>query len=288
VPEDVAAQITYLVGAELEKVSAEASLHTGTGRPKAAALPRAPPPEVLEIEDESSGKDERAPRHVPKVKRHGKAKQAPPEWLELLDTRGERVICPEGRGGTTLESGWKLIKYFPDRATARLWLLAKQVSDSDSSSASSSESEESSSSSSSTSTFLAPPSAKARRSQRPKKKKKKKKKKKRERKGDSSYRGTDCSTGDEKRMHGFEVSGVAIDKALVPAGLASKDRVFLVETAVDVAALPGMFLATHSQAYDEVQGVTEAATQCWLHSPASVLSSTTRSGRLGASILWGL
>jgi hypothetical protein len=86
--------------------------------------------------------------------------------------------------------------------------------------------------------------AKPRRAQHPKKKKKKKKKKKSERKGDSSYRGTDSSTGDDKRIHGFEVSGVAIDKALVPAGLVSKDRVSLVETAVDVAALPGFFFGS--------------------------------------------
>jgi hypothetical protein len=51
-----------------------------------------------------------------------------------------------------------------------------------------------------------------------------------------------------------------IDSALAPLGLARKDRTPLVDAAVDVAALPGMFLATHSQMYDEVQGVTEAAT----------------------------
>ena len=47
---------------------------------------------------------------------------------------------------------------------------------------------------------------------------------------------------------------------MASAGLSSKDRVSLVETAVDMASLSGMFSATQSQVYDEVQGVTEAAT----------------------------
>ena len=120
----------------------------------------------------------------------------------------------------------------------------------DSSSSSSSLDSEESSSLSSTSISLAPSFARLSRSQRPKKKKKKK----REKKGDSSFRGTDSSTGDEKRIHGFEISGVAIDKALAPAGLSSKDRVSLVETAVGVASLPGMLPTTQAQAYDEFQG----------------------------------
>ena len=264
VPAEVAAQIAYLVRAELDKASAAGgSLRTGGGVPKAAAPLRAPPPEVLEIQDESSDGEERAPRHVAKAKRHGKAKQAAREWLGLLDPRGHRVIRLEGRGGTTLDSGWRLMKYFPDRDSARLWLSPKGgVSPSDSSSSTSSSDSEDSSSSSSSSSFLTPSSAKSRRSQRPKKKRtqKKKKKKKKEKKGDSSFRGTDSSTGDEKRIHGFEVSGVEIDKALAPAGLSSKDRVSLVETAVDVTSLPGMLSTTQAQVYDEVQGVTEAAT----------------------------
>jgi hypothetical protein len=56
------------------------------------------------------------------------------------------------------------------------------------------------------------------------------------------------------------VSGIEIDEVLAPAGLASKDRSTLVDAAVDVAALPGMCSAAHPQMYDEVQGVTEAAT----------------------------
>ena len=95
---------------------------------------------------------------------------------------------------------------------------------------------------------MAPSSAKSRRSQRPKKKRTKKKKKKSEKKGDSLFRGTDSATGDKNRIHVFEISGVAIDKALAPAGLSSKDRVSLVETAVDVTSLPGMLLATPSGA----------------------------------------
>ena len=110
-------------------------------------------------------------------------------------------------------------------------------------SSSSSESESSSSSSSS-----------ATNPKRSSEKKKKKKEKKL-----SSCHGTDLSTGDDKRIHEFEVSGVEIDKALAPAGLSTKDRSSIVEAAVDVAASPGVFSATHSQARDEAQGVTEAA-----------------------------
>jgi hypothetical protein len=62
-------------------------------------------------------------------------------------------------------------------------------------------------------------------------------------------------------IDGFEVSGIEIDKVLAPAGLLSKkDRVSVIEAAVDVATLPGMFSASHSQAHDEVKAVTEAAT----------------------------
>jgi hypothetical protein len=149
-------------------------------------------------------------------------------------------------------------KFFPDQSTARLWLSPRGVSGSDPSSSSSESSEESSS-------LSALSSAKVRScTQRSKKKKKKKKKykkyKKKETSRRSSYRGTDSSIGDDKRIHGFEVSGIEINEALTPAGLAKKDRSSLVEAAVDVAELPGMFLATHSQMCDEVQGVTEAAT----------------------------
>ena len=103
---------------------------------------------------------------------------------------------------------------------------------------------------------MAPSSTKLKRS------KKTKRKKKEEKKRASSYCGTDLSTGDDKIIHGFKVSGVEIDKALVPAGLSSKNRApIVVEAAVDVAAaLPGIFSASHSQMYDEVQGVTEVAT----------------------------
>ena len=87
-------------------------------------------------------------------------------------------------------------------------------------------------------TLLAPLSATSCSLRRPKKKKKKKKK---EKKGASLRWGADSSRGDDKRIHGFEVSRIEIDKALAPAGLSSKDRASLVETAVEVAAPPGVF-----------------------------------------------
>jgi hypothetical protein len=69
------------------------------------------------------------------------------------------------------------------------------------------------------------------------------------------------STGNDKRIPGFEVLRIEIDKVLAPAGLLSKmDRVSVVEAVVDVAALPGMFSSSYSHAHDEAQGVTEAVT----------------------------
>jgi hypothetical protein len=72
----------------------------------------------------------------------------------------------------------------------------------------------------------------------------------------SSYRGTDPSTGNDKMIHNFELTGTGIGKALAPGGMVAKDRVSIVEAAVDVVALPCMFSATNSQMYEEVQGVT--------------------------------
>ena len=113
----------------------------------------------------------------------------------------------------------------------------------DPSSSSSSESEEPEESSSSS--LSASSAAKTRRLQRPKKKKKK------EKKGCSLHQGADSSTGNSKRIHDLEVSGAEINKALAPAGLSRKDRVSLVETAVDVAASPGVLSAVHLQACDK-------------------------------------
>ena len=241
-PPEIRRGIAKVVQTEIAK-NASAALRTGVSSADAAP-PRAPAPEVLDVEDDSLA-EERAPRKIAKAKRHVKVKPAL-EWLGLIDPRGDRVIRQEARGGATLERGWRLKKYFKDRSTARLWLSPSGISDSDPSSSSSSSASESSSSSSSSATN-------------PKRSSKKKKKKKKEKKL-SSYRGTDSSTGDDKRIHGFEVSGIDIDKALAPAGLSTKDGSSIVEAALDVAASPGVFSATHSQLHDEVQGVTEAAT----------------------------
>jgi hypothetical protein len=50
--------------------------------------------------------------------------------------------------------------------------------------------------------------------------KKKKKKKKKEKKGNSSHRETDLSTGNDKRIHGLEVSGTDVDKQGTGSGRA--------------------------------------------------------------------
>jgi hypothetical protein len=75
----------------------------------------------------------------------------------------------------------------------------------------------------------------------------------------SLYHGADPSTGNDKMIHNFKVTGTGIGKALAPGGVVAKDRVSIVEAGVDVAALPGMFSATGSQMSEEVQGVTKAA-----------------------------
>jgi hypothetical protein len=195
--------------------------------------------------------------------------------VSQLDIPEQSLTRPNGQkeakdGSLALKPGWKVLKYFSDQASGRRWLWP--VGDSSGpSSSSSSDSDESSSSSwssslsSSENNWMAPASFK--KSQRlsqkkhwtKKKKKKKEPKKKKSTGRKSSYRGTDPSTGDDKRIHGFEVAGVKIDKALAPPDLAARDRISLVETAVDDAALPGMISAS-SLALDEVQGVTEAAT----------------------------
>jgi hypothetical protein len=67
----------------------------------------------------------------------------------------------------------------------------------------------------------------------------------------SSYPGTDPSTGNDKMIHNFKVTGIGIGKALAPGGVVAKDRVSIVEAVVDVAALPGMFSATSSSQMSE-------------------------------------
>jgi hypothetical protein len=265
-PPEVAVQIAKAVRAELAKAAGEDALRApGEGRAKAARS-RTPAREVLNIEDDGSSTDDPALR-VAKAKRHGKVKHAALEWMGLIDPQGNRHVRQEARLGTSLGRGWRVKRCFPDKSAARLWLLPSGVSGSDSdpsSSSSSSSSESSDVSSSSSSSARAPASAKPSRAHRSKKKKKKKKEKKGKKtgttSGSSSYRGTDSSIGDDKKIHGFDVSGMEIDSALAPLGLARKDRTPLVDAAVDVAALPGVFSATHSQMCDEVQGVTEAAT----------------------------
>ena len=64
----------------------------------------------------------------------------------------------------------------------------------------------------------------------------------------------------------------------------SKDRASLVETAVDVAALPGAFSASHVQAHDEARGVTEAATV--MLATLSGKCTQLHDAQLGARI-WG-
>jgi hypothetical protein len=52
--------------------------------------------------------------------------------------------------------------------------------------------------------------------------------------------GSDPSTGNRNKIFGLEVDGPKIDKALVPRDVASKDRSEILNSAMDVAALPGM------------------------------------------------
>jgi hypothetical protein len=90
-------------------------------------------------------------------------------------------------------------------------------------------------------------------------KKTKKKPKKKETETMASFCGMDPLTSNNKMIHHFEVTWTGIDKALVPGGMVAKDRVSIVEAAVDVAALPGIFLVAGPQTSEEVHGVTKAA-----------------------------
>jgi hypothetical protein len=266
--EGLSAQIARLVQEEVAKAAVASAGPPDLG-PRRSFRPGTD--EVVSIdegslEDGEGSSGKRRPARKPV--RHARAKPHAPEWVGLHNPVGQRILQKESKDGSfALKPGWKVLKYFSDQASGRRWL--RPVGDSSGpSSSSSSDSDESSSSSSSSSSsdtnWLAPAAVKknqrlAQKKHSTKQKKKKGSKKKKSTGRKSSYRGTDPSTGDEKRIHGFEVDGVKMDKALAPPDLAARDRISLVETAVDVAALPGMFSAS-SLASDEVQGVTEAAT----------------------------
>jgi hypothetical protein len=59
--------------------------------------------------------------------------------------------------------------------------------------------------------------------------------------GPPSHREADPSTGNDKRIHEFEITDTKIDKALAPDDLTNKERASIVEAVVDVTALPGVF-----------------------------------------------
>jgi hypothetical protein len=65
-------------------------------------------------------------------------------------------------------------------------------------------------------------------------------------------------TGDDKIIHEFEITKTKIDKALAPDDLTNKEWVSVVEAAVDVTALPGMFSFSSDMMHNEVQGITKA------------------------------
>jgi hypothetical protein len=74
--------------------------------------------------------------------------------------------------------------------------------------------------------------------------------------------GNDPSVGNRKKVHGLPVNGKEIDKAAGPLDMRSKDSGELWNAAVDVTALPGMFMNIGSgggELYDEAQRTTEMA-----------------------------
>jgi hypothetical protein len=144
-----------------------------------------------------------------------------------------------------LKAGWKFKKYFSTRSEARSWLAAG-TDPSDSNPSSSSDSEKNNSSSSSSS---GPHCHHSKHSSKSRKNHKKR----------PSYRETDPSTGNDKQIHEFEITDTKIDK-LAPDNLTTKERASIVEAVVDATALPGMFSSSSDTMYNEVQGVTEAAT----------------------------
>jgi hypothetical protein len=129
-------------------------------------------------------------------------------------------------------------------------------------SSSSSSSEDSSDSSSSDS------SSQESRRRKQRSSKKKKKTNRHPRKGRKSRRqtnflGNDPSVGNRKKVHDLPVNGKGIDKAAGPLDMRSKDSGELWNAAVDVTALPGMFMNIGSsgggELYDEAQRTTEMA-----------------------------
>jgi hypothetical protein len=261
-PDAVAAQIAQAVQDGIAQNTAATALKTAprsARNNRSSPSPRNPPP-VVTIEDtseeEEDGEDEDEyafsdqDRRVSKPKKHGApSRRDGPEWVGLLTPRGERVIRKEAKDGkTTLSKGWKLKNYFSNKKEARVWLNSKEnPSDSE---PSSSDSEGTVSDSSSGPDRV---SKLAKRTQR-------KRKKKKDQERASSYRGSDPSTEDSKRIHGLEIDDPEIDKLLAPEDLKRSDRGAFIEAAVDVTALPGMFSTGSQTTYDEVQGVTEAAT----------------------------
>jgi uncharacterized membrane protein YgcG len=107
-------------------------------------------------------------------------------------------------------------------------------------------------------------SARARRRRHGKKKKasRKTKRKSKEELETKTFFGNDPSVGNRKRVHDLPINGKEIDKAAGPPEMRSKDSSELWNAAVDVTALPGMFISIGSgggDIDDEAQRTTEMA-----------------------------
>jgi hypothetical protein len=78
---------------------------------------------------------------------------------------------------------------------------------------------------------------------------------------EKKFFGNDLSVGNRKRVHDLPINGKEIDKAAGPPDMRSKDSAELWNAAVDVTALPGMFINIGSGGGDNIDEEAQRTTE---------------------------
>jgi hypothetical protein len=125
----------------------------------------------------------------------------------------------------------------------------------------SSSSSSDSSDSDSNSTDSSSNEARHRRHGRKKKASRKAKRKSKGQQEEKKFFGNDPSVGNRKRVHDLPINGKEIDKAAGPPDMRSKDSAELWNAAVDVTALPGMFINIGSGGGDNIDDEAQRTTE---------------------------